>query len=172
MNKNKGFTLIELLVVISIIAMLSSVVLSALGSAKGKGNDSAKIQSLRQVQTALAMYYNDFGSYASSTTLLTVATSKNNNKPYIPTILTGIKYTALKDKTTGVTCTAANEKCAFYHLAITLSDRTLTVLKNDANSSKIGTSDIINGKADDCVSSTDVTAGTYSLCYDLTPDKN
>ncbi len=40
MKKNKGFTLIELLVAIAIIAVLSSIVLAALGSSKNKGNDS------------------------------------------------------------------------------------------------------------------------------------
>jgi type II secretion system protein G len=59
----KGFTLIELLVVISIIAMLSSIVLSSVSSAKSKANDATIIQNVKQFKTALEMYRNDYGVY-------------------------------------------------------------------------------------------------------------
>lgn len=41
MNKNKGFTLIELLVVVAIIAILATVVVMALDTARAKGTDAA-----------------------------------------------------------------------------------------------------------------------------------
>jgi len=64
-NKNKiaGFTLIELLVVISIISLLSSVVLSALNSARSKARDAQRVQDLGELRKALALYYNDNGRY-------------------------------------------------------------------------------------------------------------
>lgn len=65
-SKTKGFTLIELLVVISIIALLSSVVLSALNSARAKARDAHRMGDLKAVQTALELYYNDNGSYPST----------------------------------------------------------------------------------------------------------
>ncbi|HAS85017.1 MAG TPA: hypothetical protein DCS23_03050 [Candidatus Yonathbacteria bacterium] len=66
-RKSKGFTLIELLVVISIISLLSSVVLASLNSARAKARDAQRSISIRQVQTALEMYYHDNGgTYPSS----------------------------------------------------------------------------------------------------------
>lgn len=58
-----GFTLIELLVVISIISLLSSIVLTSVNSARGKARDARRLADLRQIQNALALYYDDNGSY-------------------------------------------------------------------------------------------------------------
>ena len=58
----RGFTLIELLVVIAIIGILSSVVLASLNSARGRAQDSKVQQDLRQVSTALQLYYDKHGS--------------------------------------------------------------------------------------------------------------
>ena len=64
--KAKGFTLIELLVVISIIALLSSIVLASLSSARSKARDSQRIQEIKQIQTALELYRQDNGRYPAS----------------------------------------------------------------------------------------------------------
>ena len=49
----KAFTLIELLVVISIIAVVASMIFSALAGARKKGNEVASVNNLRQWATAL-----------------------------------------------------------------------------------------------------------------------
>jgi prepilin-type N-terminal cleavage/methylation domain-containing protein len=59
-NKNeKGFTLIELLVVIAIIGLLASVVLLALNSARAKSRDAKRLADVRQLASALELYFND-----------------------------------------------------------------------------------------------------------------
>lgn len=62
-EREKGFTLIELLVVIAIIAILSSVVLASLNSARTKGRDAKRISDIKQIKNALEIYRNDFGQY-------------------------------------------------------------------------------------------------------------
>jgi len=59
----KGFTLIELLVVISIIALLSSIVLSSLNSARVKARDTTRKIDLKQLETALEFLYDKRGAY-------------------------------------------------------------------------------------------------------------
>ncbi|MBU0545636.1 prepilin-type N-terminal cleavage/methylation domain-containing protein [Patescibacteria group bacterium] len=66
MNK-KGFTLIELLVVIAIIGLLSTLAVVALGSARVKARDSKRLSDLKQVQTALELYYTDQNAYPVAT---------------------------------------------------------------------------------------------------------
>lgn len=68
MNK-KGFTLIELLVVIAIIGVLSTLSIVALNSARARSRDAKRISDVKQLQTALEMYYNDNGAYPAGTTL-------------------------------------------------------------------------------------------------------
>lgn len=63
---NRGFTLIELLVVIAIIGVLASTVLASLNTARTKARDAQRTASIRQVQLALEIYFDDFVSYVSS----------------------------------------------------------------------------------------------------------
>ena len=59
----KGFTLIEILIVVAIISILSSIVLIGLGPTQRVGRDARRLADLRQVQTALGLYFNKCGYY-------------------------------------------------------------------------------------------------------------
>ncbi len=59
----KGFTLIELLVVIAIIGLLSTLAVVSLGNARQKSRDARRLSDLKQLQTALELYYTDQTAY-------------------------------------------------------------------------------------------------------------
>ena len=57
LNKKDGFTLLELLVVIAIIGILSGAVLVSLQGARSKARDAVRKSDIRQVTTAMQLYY-------------------------------------------------------------------------------------------------------------------
>ena len=59
----RGFTLIELLVVISIIALLVSILLPALGAARAAGRGVQCLANFRQIGVALNLYAQDNNNY-------------------------------------------------------------------------------------------------------------
>ncbi len=76
MNK-KGFTLIELLVVIAIIGLLSTLAVVALGSARQKSRDAKRLSDMKEVQTALELYYTDNNNYPTSATAITLGSTSD-----------------------------------------------------------------------------------------------
>jgi len=64
MLREKGFTLIELLVVISIIGLLSSVVLTSLGSARLRARDAKLMQEARSLASLHLLEYADANSFS------------------------------------------------------------------------------------------------------------
>lgn len=56
MNKNKGFTLLELMVVIAITAIVSTIIITWLGSSKSRGADSKIMSHLRSMTSQAQLF--------------------------------------------------------------------------------------------------------------------
>ncbi len=61
--KNKGFTLIELLIVLAIVGLLTAIVLVNLNNSKQAARDTKRVADIREIMTALQLYYNDNSGY-------------------------------------------------------------------------------------------------------------
>ena len=66
MKTKKAFTLIELLVVIAIIGILSTLAVVSLQNARKSARDAKRIADVKQMQTALELYFNDWQTYPAT----------------------------------------------------------------------------------------------------------
>ena len=71
-HRCRGFTLIELLVVIAIIAILSSLILTSFGEIRLKSRDAKRLSDLREIEKALALYYDNNGSFPIAVSTVTI----------------------------------------------------------------------------------------------------
>jgi len=63
MKNKKGFTLIELLVVVAIMGLLAALAVVALNTARARARDARRVSDIKQIQTALELYYMDNYKY-------------------------------------------------------------------------------------------------------------
>lgn len=73
-STSRGFTLVELLIVLAIIGLLSSVVIASTTASRSKARDVRRIGDLKEIQLALAIYYDVNKVYPVS--LNTIVTDK------------------------------------------------------------------------------------------------
>ncbi|MEI7452153.1 MAG: FISUMP domain-containing protein [Candidatus Falkowbacteria bacterium] len=88
---SRGFTLIELLVVIAIIGILATIAVVALQNARAKARDARRVADVKQMQTALELYFNDKQRYptaAEFTTGAIFSTSTQGTTTYMAIIPT------------------------------------------------------------------------------------
>jgi len=96
-----GFTLIELLVVISIISLLSSIVLSSVGTARDKARLTKAQAEIREVRTAIGLLESDTGKWPNGCEVGEVVVGAGN-KIELTNACSGITQTPLGS---GCTCT-------------------------------------------------------------------
>ena len=111
-GKNFGFTLIELLVVIAIIAILASLLLPALASAKEKGKQAYCMNSLKQLSLAMTMYEDDNDGY-----LHHLSVESNNGTQYNVAPNHGMWYTNPRMKAARKMITDPNAPLAYWGVA-------------------------------------------------------
>jgi len=103
MRRSQGFTLMELMVVVAIISVLAAVIIPNFVHARAQGVTAACESNLRQIATAMELYYADNGVYPNGGTVAPalfaggVAPAQSylgqtpidpaNNKPYIVSVI-------------------------------------------------------------------------------------
>lgn len=63
LSAEKGFTLIELMIVIAVIGILAAIALPRFGSVKSTANQARAESEMKNIQTALEMYYSKHEAY-------------------------------------------------------------------------------------------------------------
>jgi general secretion pathway protein G len=181
-KNNKGFTLIELLVVIAIIGILAGIIIPNLNSAKQSGRDAKRISDIKNIQLALALYYNDQSppKYPSTLSALVAAgyLSAIPKNPSNPSDSSYPYYSALAPGSGIPSCNGAT----YYHLGVKL-ETTNSILADDASldaNSLNGQSTIggvtysacngsganFKGESSDC----SLTSSLSDGCYDVVPN--
>src|SRR6476620_4562166 len=87
-----GFTLLELLVVVAIIAVLATLILGGLASARRRTQIAVARNNIAALKAALQMYETDTGKYPTRPTKVTDKKYFNNDITYV--------YAALRNRRT------------------------------------------------------------------------
>ncbi|MCK9438577.1 MAG: InlB B-repeat-containing protein [Patescibacteria group bacterium] len=79
-KKRRAFTLVELLVAVAIIGILATLAVVALQQARSRARDSKRVADIKQIQTALELFFNEYNRYPSSNEWSSnvIGTSTNN----------------------------------------------------------------------------------------------
>lgn len=172
-HRSAGFTLIELLVVIAIVGILSSIVLTNLNGSRQKARDVKRVSDIKQLQLALALYFdaND-GKYP-----ITLASGGATELApiYIPVIPTPPSGAA---SYVYVPIAVGGAYCNSYHLGTVLevSGNSVLTSDSDAAAGTVAAADKCGGTgsvpSSDFHGSTALCSGTTAgtdQCFDVTP---
>lgn len=124
-----GFTLIELLVVISVIGLLASVIMISLNSVRARARDAQRKAALKQLRTAIELYFDANNSYPSTSGILyssepgdNWSNGLNDNGAWIPglipTFISKLPRDPLGGNSTNPACTPfAGRKRAYLYIS-------------------------------------------------------
>lgn len=112
MKTKQAFTLIELLVVIAIIGILATVSVVAFQNARAKSRDAKRVADVKQIQTALELYFNDMNRYP------TTAEFSANGLSSTSTLGTTTYMTNVPSAPTPADGTCSNSDNSFYYTSV------------------------------------------------------
>lgn len=195
MNTRRGFTLVELLVVVSIIGILSTIIIGSLGGAKSSARDAKRISDIKNIQIALAEYYNDNSHYPcqiyangagpscapnffQSVYMSATPVDPKNNSQYA--------YAALNSGAGGTNCAGAGgtANVSSYHLGAALETANVSFTVNDKDEKVSDESaytacstgvakfngNAVNAASGQCSGTDAAAVDNPDPCYDVTPD--
>ncbi len=138
----RGFTLIELMVAVSIIAILSAVGVSAFSKAQVKARDTTRKNDLRQIQTALDLYYESNSKYPAGAGLED-ATTCMSDADFSSKINPLLKITPKDPKTGKNYCYKATTDGKTYLISATLEETNIALVVSSDESYIAQKSDVV-----------------------------
>jgi prepilin-type N-terminal cleavage/methylation domain-containing protein len=135
MQEKKGFTLIELLVVIAIIGLLATLSVVALNNARERARDARRVSDIRQIQTALELYFNSTNGYPATASITTTVGEVANVLDSTESISTAslVFMNPIPESPTPGDCTTAALNHYIYELAGGTTYTLKYCLGNDTN---------------------------------------
>lgn len=88
-KREKGFTLGELLVVIAIIGLLSAVIIGSLNTSRERGEDTARVSELIEINKAINLYYADHNAYPVASFAYLTPRENESDSGFIPNAFAG-----------------------------------------------------------------------------------
>ncbi len=79
----RGFTLVELMIVVAIIALLASIIIPNYVHARAQGSVAETEANMKQIATALELYYADNQAYPQTSGAVTPALFGSATNPYL-----------------------------------------------------------------------------------------
>ncbi len=62
----KGFSFIEIMIVVTIIALLATLIVSSIQSARISGRDTRRVSDITEIRNALNLYYSRYNNYPTT----------------------------------------------------------------------------------------------------------
>ena len=161
-----GFTLIEIMIVIAIFAVLMTIIVANIQSARLKSRDDGRISDIQQIQLAIERYYEKNRYYPGS--LISLVSS--GLLPSVPKPSAGAGQT---DYTyASFLATGSFPECTGYHLGAVLESENKILNQDGDADSPARTTSLCNGATPEFDGKTVACSGTSSVpsgerCYDV-----
>jgi len=130
-RNKRGFTLIELLVVVAILGLLATIVAVSLTSARARARDARRVSDVRQIETALELFYaahEEYPSVASTTALASEGFLNMSAFPTDPNTGNEYCYAAGTDSSL-----ASGKQNQYYHIGAQLENSDSDLLSQDVD---------------------------------------
>jgi general secretion pathway protein G len=82
-ERERGFTLVELMIVVAIISLLAAIIIPNYVHARAQATVSQSEANIKQIATALELYYADNQAYPAQSGIVTPALFGANANPYL-----------------------------------------------------------------------------------------
>lgn len=129
--------MIELLVVIAIMGLLAATILASMNSARTNARNIQRITSLKQLETALELYFTEFRNYPIATTVCNTPPTTNDSEHYgLQRLVNKGVISQISRDPQGqcyVYATPNDSTPQTFHLGATLEDKNNTALGGDSD---------------------------------------